>query len=69
MSILKQLHDLLPTLLLSGVMYAGARSVAHFMGNDLTSLICSVATGAAIYIGGAFLFRFPEIHELKSLRK
>lgn len=69
MSILKQLHDLLPTILLSGAMYAGARSVAHFMGNDLTSLICSVATGAAIYIGGAFLFRFPEINELKSLRK
>ena len=69
MSIFKQLHDFSPILLLSGVMYIGARSVAYFMGNDLTSLICSVATGAAIYIGGAFLFRFPEIKELKELKK
>ena len=59
MSIFKQLHDFSPILLLSGVMYIGARSVAYFMGNDLTSLICSVATGAVIYIGGAFLFHFP----------
>ena len=69
MSILKQLHDLTPTIILCGVMYAGARSVAHFIGNDIISLICSVTTGAIIYLGGALLFRFPEIKELKTLRK
>lgn len=69
MSILKQLHDLTPTLILCGVMYAGARSMAHFMGNDLLSLICSISIGAIIYIGGALLFRFPEVKELRTLRK
>lgn len=69
MTIIDQLRDLFPTLVLSGVMYAGARTVAHFMGNGLLSLICSVLTGAAIYIGGALLFRFPEVKELRNLRK
>lgn len=69
MTIIDQLRDLFPTLVLSGVMYAGARTVAHFMGNGLLSLICSVLTGAAIYTGGALLFRFPEVKELRNLRK
>lgn len=69
MNILKQLHDLTPTLILCGFMYAGARSVAQIMGNDLLSLICSVSTGVIIYVGGALLFRFPEVKELKTLRK
>lgn len=69
MSILKQLHDLTPTLILCVFMYAGARSVAHFMGNDILSLVCSVSTGVIIYVGGALLFRFPEVKELRTLRK
>lgn len=69
MSILKQLHDLTPTLLLSAAMYAGARCTAHFMGDGILSLICSVAVGAIIYIGGAFIFRMPELAELRNLRK
>ncbi len=69
MSILRQLHDLTPTLLLSGAMYAGARCTAHFMGDGILSLICSVTAGAIIYIGGAFIFRMPELAELRNLRK
>ncbi len=69
LSILQQFHDLLPTLLLCAVMYAASRSIANLMDNDLLSLICSVSAGAVIYIGGALIFRFPEIKELKSLRK
>lgn len=69
MTILDQLNDLKGTLILSLLMFVGARFTAHILGNDIVSLICSVATGAAIYIGGAFLFRFPEIKELKELKK
>lgn len=69
MSIFAQLRDLMPTLILSGVMYVGARLTAHFMGNDILSLVCSVAVGVVIYVGGALLFRFPEVKELKELRK
>lgn len=69
MGIFAQLRDLLPTLLLSGVMYVGARLTANIMGNDILSLITSIAVGAVIYIGGALLFRFPEVKELKNIRK
>lgn len=69
MTILDQLNDLKWTLILCAVMYVSARGVAWCMGNDIVSLVCSVATGAIIYIGGAFLFKFPEIKEIKTLRK
>lgn len=69
MTILDQLKDLLPILLLSGVMYVCARFTANYMGNGLISLISSVGVGGIVYIGGALLFRFPELKELKNLKK
>ena len=69
LSILDQFIDILPTILLCTVMYVAARGTAYFMGNDILSLTASVAVGALIYIGGALLFRFPEVKELKNIRK
>lgn len=69
MTILHQIRDLIPTLILCGVMYAGARTTAHLLGNDLISLISSIAVGVAIYMGGALIFKFPEVRELKNLKK
>lgn len=69
LSILDQFIDILPTILLCAVMYVAARGTAYFMGNDILSLTASVAVGALIYIGGALLFRFPEVKELKNIRK
>lgn len=69
MSILSQLWDMTPTLILSGVMFVGARLTANYLGDNLTSLICSVGVGAIIYMGGALLFKFPEVKELKTLKK
>jgi O-antigen/teichoic acid export membrane protein len=69
MTILNQLNDLKWTIILSAVMYATAKCIAWYMGNGIDSLICSTATGAIIYIGGALLFKFPEVKELKMLKK
>lgn len=69
MTIFAQLKDMSHTIALCAVMYVCARAVAHYMGNDIVSLVCSIATGASIYIGGALLFRFPEVKELINLRK
>lgn len=69
MSILKQLGDMTPTLLLCAAMYIPTRLIATMMGNGIASLSVSVLTGAVIYIGGALLFRLPEVNELKNLRK
>ncbi len=69
MSILKQLGDMTPTLLLCAAMYIPTRLIATMMGNGIASLSVSMLTGAVIYIGGALLFRLPEVNELKNLRK
>lgn len=64
-----QMKDILPSLMLSLVMYAACKLLSTVMGNGILSLAVSVATGAIIYIGGAILFRFSEFKELKNLRK
>lgn len=69
MSIINQLRDLGHILVLSLVMFVGARIVAMLLGNGVVSLVASVAVGVIIYAGGALLFRFPEVHELKNIRK
>lgn len=69
MNILMQLYDLLPIILLSSVMYVTVRFTAHILGDGLESLIICVLLGVIIYIGGALLFRFPEVQEIKNLKK
>lgn len=69
MGILSQIKDILPIIVLSTVMFISARSLAWYLGDGLNSLICSILLGATIYIGGATLFKFPEVQELKKLRK
>lgn len=69
MGIFAQLRDILPILLLSGVMYFGVRLTANAMGNAILSLIISITVGLVIYIGGALIFRFPEVKELKNIRR
>lgn len=64
-----QMKDLLPSLLLSLVMFAGCKLLSTILGNGILSLSVSIAAGAVIYLGGAMLFRFTEFKELKDLRK
>lgn len=69
MGIMAQLRDLLPTLLLSLGMFICVRMTAGMLGMGWLSLLCSVAVGIVTYLGGAVVFRFPELKELKDLRK
>ena len=69
MGIISQLRDIIPSIILCAVMFICARFMAIWLGNGVISLICSVGTGAIIYVGGALIFRFPEIKELKNIRK
>ncbi len=64
-----QMKDLLPSLLLSLVMFAGCKLLSTILGNGIFSLTVSIAAGVVIYLGGAILFRFTEFKELKNLRK
>lgn len=69
MGIIAQLKDMAHILILSLIMFVAARAVATLMGNDILSLLCSVAIGIVVYVAGALLCRFPEVVELKNLRK
>lgn len=69
MGILDQLYDLFPILILCAFMYAASRLTAIYLGNDIVSLIVSVLIGVVIYVGGALIFKFPEVKEILNLRK
>ncbi len=64
-----QIKDLLPSLVLSIVMFAGCKFLSTILGNGILSLAVSIAAGAVIYLGGAILFRFTEFKDLKDIRK
>lgn len=66
---LSQMKDLLPSLILSIVMFIISKILSTILGNGFISLLLSVAVGIIIYFGGAILFRFPEFKELRNLRK
>lgn len=65
----EQMKDLWPSLLLSVVMFVTCKTVSTAMGNDILSLVVSIAIGVTIYVGGAYLFRFNEFELLKNIRK
>lgn len=64
-----QLKDYYPSLVLSGIMFIVVTILTNIMGNGILSLIAGIATGIAIYLGSAILFKRPELKELKHIRK
>ncbi|MBD5175832.1 MAG: lipopolysaccharide biosynthesis protein [Bacteroidales bacterium] len=66
---LAQMKDLLPSISLSIVMFIACKILSTYMGDGMLSLLCSILTGAIIYIGGAYLFRFKEFELLKTIHK
>lgn len=69
MGIFLQLRDVWPSLLLACVMFFLVKIVANFFGNDIFSLVISIFTGIVIYVGGAYLFKFSELQELKNIKR
>lgn len=64
-----QMKDLLPSLTLSVGMFVVCKILSTALGNGFLSLSVSVLAGIIVYAGGALLFRFPELNELKNIRK
>lgn len=64
-----QMKDLLPSLFLSVVMFIVCKLLSISLGNGILSLSVSIFAGISIYIGGAFLLHFPELNELKALKR
>lgn len=64
---LRQMRDLLPTLLLSLTMWVLVYALVHVLPGLWLQLVVGVLAGMAYYLGLARLLRFPEMGELLSL--
>lgn len=65
----KQMRDIAPTLLLSMVMWVIVLSVIHFIPNIYFQLIIGIIVGAAIYLAGSYLLKYPELKEVLVMYK
>lgn len=65
----KQMRDLLPIVLLGLVMFAIIHLSNYLISNMLLQIICGGILGAIVYIGGAVLFKFTELDDVKYMLK
>ena len=66
---MEQVKDLTPTLLLSGLMFVIVLAMTYILPNMYLQIIVGVILGGITYIGGAYLFKFSELSEVKYLLK
>lgn len=62
-----QLRDIAPTLLLSIVMFFCGYIATDCTGSNIIGLIAGIFTCVVVYLFGAILFSFSELHELKNI--
>lgn len=64
---IKQIRDLMPTLLLSLSMWVIVYYSISFISGTIYKLLVGILIGIIYYSTLAFLFRFPEVDEIKSI--
>lgn len=65
----KQMGDLLPIFTLSMVMFGIILISNHFIDNMYFQILIGGILGGAVYLGGAFLFKFKELDDVKYMFK
>lgn len=65
----RQMRDYLPTLLLSLVMFFVCLAITYVIPSLWMQIVVGSLTGAALYLGGAYVFRFEELNDVKYLLK
>lgn len=60
----KQMRDLAPTLTLSLTMFVVVLGITHIIDNMYLQILLGGTIGSIIYIGGSFLFHFPQVEDL-----
>lgn len=64
---LDQIKDLLPIFILSACMFGVVLGLTYVIPNDWIQIIVGAIVGISFYVGIAFLFKMPEINEVKYL--
>lgn len=65
----EQIKDLLPILALSFIVFLAVLSLIQFIDNMFLQIFIGGLFGSILYIGGAYLFKFKELNEIKFLIK
>lgn len=65
----KQMGDLFPIFTLSMVLFGIILMANHFIDNMYLQILVGGILGGAIYLGGAFLFKFKELEDVKYMFK
>lgn len=66
---LKQMRDLFPTLFLSLVLFVVILALNQFISNYLLQILVGGTVGSLVYLGGAYLFKFDELNDMKYMLK
>lgn len=64
-SLLTQLKDVMPSFLLSSVMFLCVWGYTQFVDNNYVQILGGAIIGIIVYFSGAYLFKFKEIDEVK----
>ena len=67
--LLKQMKDLLPVLSLSLALFISARALTYCFENLYVQLVAGFGIAIVVYLGGALLFNFKELEDVKYLLK
>lgn len=62
---LVQMGDLLPIFALGMVMFGAVHLANCFISDMLLQIVCGMLVGGVVYLGGAYIFRFSELDEVK----
>ena len=63
------MRDLFPTLLLSLVLFGVILALNQFISSYLLQILVGGTIGSLVYLGGAFLFKFDELNDVKYMLK
>ena len=63
----EQMKDIAPTLLLGLFMFVCVLFTTYIIPNMVLQLAVGLPLGAVIFLGGAYLFHFPDLNEIKYL--
>ena len=65
----RQMKDLLPSLILSLLLFGTTHLTTYFISNLYLQIVCGGVAGAIVYLGGAILFKFEELNDVKYMLK
>jgi len=65
----KQMRDIAPTFILSMVMWVAVLFAIQLFSNKYIQLPVGILIGAAIYLTGSYIFKFPELKEVLVMYK